>query len=492
MESKRQKKLSSRRSNLCKKFTIARSGMPNSIELMKRDDPDPLEVSDEPLDPKTKAGCRNFAFLVSSIVFSIGVSSAVWGWTAFSDTARAVEFRDWIVNHWRLLLVVVVLTSVPGMAKQIAAHLRIAYQNKYPDDMNLGADKWFSERLDQLRLNQDVARGPLKSVFGFINAYDPRRDPVILSYTVKDKETPIAWAIAAHELGHIVVHRKNPGWSALNLFNRSVLHFLTNVLPIWLLFSAFFATPLTVKIVFGALIVATSVGALVCIDDVLASRVAMREMRAEQKVSEPALMDIRRLLFAMFLTHGAPVIALATTLMFWAPLETLLLSGSFEVASPLAGTARIMTMILGAVLIALSLFNISKLTMKAEPSTFGFKLIHKWALIGLTFAFVFLTWDSSDTPLFVVAVFLAASLLHQVVTLLMVPWDVLKFPISFLLVLVHLFSEKIASKKSKAPTKTRNSYRFDDPDSIITHYTFSVLSNLAVVPVVVLWFLASI
>jgi Zn-dependent membrane protease YugP len=462
--------------------------MPDSRNLTGNE----IATLEEPTDEKANAGCGGCVVMMFSLFGGFGISFAIWGWAIFSTTSRALAVREWIDSNWELVLVVVVLMNLGNVAWQVAIRLRSAYVNKYPDDMDLGANEWFSHHLNQLRLGRNVEL-PLKSMFGAINTYDPRRNPVMLKWAVTDKKNPIAWTMAAHELGHVLVHRNHPGWSALNLISRSLLNYLVTVLPVWLLLSAFFATSLTVNIVFGALIVATAVGAVVCIDDVWASRVAMREMRAEAKVSAPALDDIRRLLVAVFATHGAPVAAFATTLLFWTPLKTLLPSGGYELADPLAGTARIATMGLGAALIALSMLNLSRQTMIVEPATWGFKVVREATAIFLTFAFVFLTWNSNGTSFFVVAIFLAASSLSRVLSLLMLPLNSLRIPSEVFLLFVKRFGEKLVLKTN--PTRLPNEakdQRFYDPDSYVTRYTFSVWSDLAVVPVVVLWFLSGI
>lgn len=137
-----------------------------------------------------------------------------------------------------------------------------------------------------------------------------------------------AYAIAAHELGHALIHARTPWLFRIALWCRPMGDFCFKWG--WLLLIAMVATGVVISLPLAQLFVAMAAAthALVAVDEAIASKLAMRELRAAGLDARQRWLARRYLLFAFISYAGHAVLAVAA-LMTWPQLEAWIGDGSF-------------------------------------------------------------------------------------------------------------------------------------------------------------------
>lgn len=178
------------------------------------------------------------------------------------------------------------------------------------------AGAWLIDRLGSVT-KISVARPPVHT---HLNAFVPSRNTILLSEHVVSEPTAGAYAVAAHELGHALLHQRAPRVFAALLWVRqqTARAFSAGTLLLW-------ATVLTgesrwIPLAPIAFLVAVALQLAVALDEALASVLAMRELR-RAGLDRDQRRVARRWLVTAFSTYAISAGAYLLPLLFWPQLS---------------------------------------------------------------------------------------------------------------------------------------------------------------------------
>jgi Zn-dependent membrane protease YugP len=368
------------------------------------------------------------AFVVASGLLLI---AGFWGSVVFSDRPLAQEIRAWGSVFWPIVLLVLLQTQLIGFAGRVLKLLQRKLDHKYPDDMDVHSGHWLEKRLRELGLAHDVeVSGAAEEFFRVVDAYDPSREIVFLSDVTYHKNDPTFWAIAAHELGHVLVHRPRKAWSFINMKSRFLFRQAMAVLPFWLLANTLYGSELGNSMILGLLVVGLVTGVCVVLDEAWASIHALRLLRDDDRIHMATSRDIALLLGSALSTYAAPLFVFAMYLIIWGPMSELLLNANFEVAQPLEGTQQ--AVVAGASLILLGfvgrdlwrLVRAHDLKIDLEPSfaSLLIELVRVVLILAAQVLFFGFVWNLGESDGFLIAALLAATRFGVSIMLLSVPF----------------------------------------------------------------------
>ncbi len=438
-------------------------------------------------------------FAVFSLVY-LFAGLGFWGWAIWSDADLAIAFRKWLGTFWPLLMIYLGPAILLKVASTVFIELQKLYDHKYPDDMDVHTGHWLEKRLEQTGLSHEIQVGGVKEpIFRVLDAYDPGRDIVFLGDITYHKKDPTFWAIAAHELGHAIVHREHKIWSKFSLFGRRFYRRLFSFLPLWAVIASLLASELAATLFFAQLGVAIFSGVLVCIDEWWASHKALIEMSADDRVQPDTVADIRRLLLAAFSTYAAPLVAMLVMAAFSMPLWELLTSGTFRVGNPLEGGSLLVAQGMGVALVLMALAAMFR-HLRSKPKTWNeivedldLTTVALWITYAVAnsvlFAFFFaLTWNAAQSTLYTLAIFVSASRLQLVFAVLEVPMNMVSALVGWA---VKLTINAPQEEVEDAPKIEKNMKRFDllTSKQDLTQQAQSIWIAATPIPLVVLWFM---
>ncbi len=178
------------------------------------------------------------------------------------------------------------------------------------------AGAWLLDRLGRVE-GIAVARTPSDVQ---LNGYLSSRNTILLSEDIVTESTPSAYAVAAHELGHALRHRRVPRVSAALSWSRRLhkLAFGAGTLLLWA--TVLTGEPRWISLAPLVFLVAVILQLAVTLDEALASVIAMRELRragldrAQRRVA-------RRYLISAFCTYAASAVAYLLPLVLWSQLS---------------------------------------------------------------------------------------------------------------------------------------------------------------------------
>ena len=246
------------------------------------------------------------------------------------------DLLDWLIVWWPIVAVAI----APKVLVQYAGYFFHGHMNhldhKYPDSMKEHAGYWTKQQIAKLRL-KDVEVGKAREPFlSGLDAYLPFRDKIVLGEKTYDKQDPTFWAIGAHELGHAIDFRRRRFLRPLSIGGRLGQQQLMSWLYAGLLTNTFFGWA-AANIVLNWIAIAAAVcGAIVLIDEALASIIAMRLLRTDERLDEATLGDLARHLFLAFGTYASVWLAVVATVVGWEHIATYIeANANFVPAEPL-------------------------------------------------------------------------------------------------------------------------------------------------------------
>jgi Zn-dependent membrane protease YugP len=195
--------------------------------------------------------------------------------------------------------------------------------------------------------------------------YHPRTRTIVLADTVRDEHTARAYAIAAHELGHALIDRAMPRLAAFTLACRSVGRLASMWGALALLVIALTGHAAWLPLPFALLLLAAFAHAAVALDELGASRIAMRELRrlsahrtaraaapravaasvaapVEAAEATEPLRAARRYLLAAFSTYGSQLVAALLPLYYWPRLRSFFGEGLLHPGAQLSARSSLL------------------------------------------------------------------------------------------------------------------------------------------------------
>lgn len=217
-------------------------------------------------------------------------------------------YLNWLAVWWPIIAAATLPhTMLQASTMGYRWHLN-HLDRKYPDVLDEHAGYWLKARVAAAGLADEVEVGKTKDlVLSGLDAYLPLRDKILLGDKTYDKQDPTYWAIAAHELGHAIDFRARPLLRPLSLVSRvtskQFVFWANAVLFGNILFGWSLANDVWWFLLVGALVT----GAVVLVDEALASRIGLKILGEEPRITPPMLKDLRRHLLVAFGTYFSSV-----------------------------------------------------------------------------------------------------------------------------------------------------------------------------------------
>lgn len=225
-------------------------------------------------------------------------------------------YLSWLAVWWPIIAV----ATLPHTMLQVSTmgyrwHLN-HLDRKYPDVLDEHAGYWLKARVAAAGLANEVEVGKTKEAdLSGLDAYLPLRDKILLGDETYDKQDPTYWAIAAHELGHAIDFRARPLLRPLSLISRvtskQFVFWANAVLFGNILFGWALASDVWWFLLVGALVT----GAVVLVDEALASRIGLKILSEEHRITPPMMKDLRRHLLVAFGTYFSGTFAVLLVLL---------------------------------------------------------------------------------------------------------------------------------------------------------------------------------
>ncbi len=200
-----------------------------------------------------------------------------------------------------------VFLTLVGVALQIATStayeiIRGRLDRAHPDTLPLTAGSWLRETIDRMGLAKlQVLVHPSKKTG--VDAFAPSAGTIVLSQLTYCKSDPSFWAIAAHELGHAIVHRSTWLVGAIFALARRGSTTLLGLAGTFALANILFRSHEVNRIVMSCAYAALALTAVVLVDEAAASIRAMRILREDGRLGPRDLGGARAALAAAFFTY---------------------------------------------------------------------------------------------------------------------------------------------------------------------------------------------
>jgi len=268
-------------------------------------------------------------FILLLVVVLVGALVLMWG--------SIDAYLAWLAVWWPILVIVAIPHTLGlWMVLVFRGHLN-HLDKKYPDAFDEHAGHWIKERIAALGLAEEIevgkAREPLHKG---LDAYLPLQNKIVLGHKTYDKQDPTFWAIAAHELGHALDFRARPLMRPLSLGSRIATRNLLSWANIVLLGNIFIGWAFASEVWWFLLIGALVTGAVVLVDEAIASRIGLRILGEDERITDAMMVDMKRHLGLAFGTYLAPNLAIIGILLGSAWISGYLEThASFEPAEPL-------------------------------------------------------------------------------------------------------------------------------------------------------------
>ena len=278
---------------------------------------------------------------------------------------------------------------------------------RFPDNLPVHAGGWVKEEIQKRGLSGVLRVIPLAggAKSKVTDAFWPSAARITLKAETYFKKDPGFWAIAAHELGHALIHQRRI-LSLLFLLSRLGYKLLgglgSTLLLVNLLYGSAEISAWALSLIRGGL----WLFGVVLLEELLASGWALSMLRAEARLTRGQWWGACMALAAAFLTYlgelVGQVIVLAQSDFFVGYFATY---KGFVAAPALSGFTWIVVLLL---LVALVLRGLALLLNLSKQRPITPQLIGQEAATGaLVMLLLWLVWDRSGTLEFIVAVMLA-------------------------------------------------------------------------------------
>lgn len=239
----------------------------------------------------------NHKFIFLTVFGFLGVLAATLHFVFGSIGA----YVDWLSIWWPIIVAATLphtLLQASGFALQW--HFN-RLDRKYQDVLDEHAGYWIKGRVAAAGLADEVEVGKTKEPFlRGLDAYWPLHHAILLGDKTYDRQHPTYWAVAAHELGHAIDFRARPLLLPLSIGSRATyrlfVFWANSVLLGNILFGWSVASDLWWFLLVGALVT----GAVILVDEAVASRIGLKILAEDDRITAPMIRDIKRHLLLAF------------------------------------------------------------------------------------------------------------------------------------------------------------------------------------------------
>jgi len=222
-------------------------------------------------------------------------------------TTEVGDLTGWVysVLDWPgLVLFILAWPMVSLVAAGLFNLIKIALDRLFPDTLPHGVLPYVRELLKQHDLLETVKvlKGP-----PMFNAFFPIGNAVILDRTILERKDPFFWAIGAHEVGHVLFYHRHPFIHKGMMIGRKLYKHVSKIGRMTFLAGAFFIGTSAADAAHSIIAASMIAGALVLIDEMLASAIALNLLR--KSLSPRQMWSATLGLLAAFGTYVASILA---------------------------------------------------------------------------------------------------------------------------------------------------------------------------------------
>ncbi len=322
-------------------------------------------------------------------------------------------------HHWGFYVALVLLQFVLSIG--IGTGYRVTHawlDRRHPDDLPTHAGQWLRETLVARGIDTKVRLWVVPQDAKTVDAFLPRADAIVLGQRTFFKNDPSFWAIAAHELGHVLVRLRAPWVHRIFLVARVGAKSVASIGAVFMLANILYGShELTLWALYGygcALVL----GGIVLIDEAAASVLALRVLAADSRLSKTQMRAARIALGAAFSTYlgtsAGQIIALLQSEYIARAVEA---SRHFSPGDRLAGATVVIVWMLIAVLAARGLLLLVRavkppaIAAKKPMAKLGVDLIFEICVALL----LWLVWDQTGEEVFIVSIALALIAMRRLI-----------------------------------------------------------------------------
>ena len=236
---------------------------------------------------------------------------------------------------WGPLLVLLALRVALPLVVVVAYKVVHAYlDRRIPDDLPLAAGDWAWEQSAALGLGLSVV---VRTGAGS-GAFNPPHRRIELPEETYLKRDPAFWATAAHELGHALLHQRQPGLAWLLYGYRRITDWAGRLAILFLVGALVYGSALALiaRVLLGVHIFLCLV---VVAEEVDASRRALQLLRQDGRVVGARMVSAYASLASALATYLAHLAARVALFAGWDAVATAVAGRQVVPAAPLAGAA---------------------------------------------------------------------------------------------------------------------------------------------------------
>ncbi len=210
-----------------------------------------------------------------------------------------------LARTWGVYIALSVVGFLLPLVTSVAYEMiRTRLDRMHPDTLPVSAGEWLRDQVAQRGLaDLRVLIHPDKQ--GGVDAYAPNATTILLSQLTFRKSDPTYWAIAAHELGHALVHRSARVLAVAFSVARSGKGVLLAIAGTLTLVNTLFRSQELNQVLMSCALGALAFSTVVLVDEAAASVRAMRVLRGDERLGPLELRAARHALWAAFGTYLA-------------------------------------------------------------------------------------------------------------------------------------------------------------------------------------------
>ncbi len=188
------------------------------------------------------------------------------------------RIRDWTGFFALLFLQRILVLLVASGYKRLKARIDATL----PDDLPIGAGPWLEEQIAKRQVAVRVIVDPSGGDEG--DAYFPAAKTLVLSREVWGKHDASFWAVAAHELGHVLVYRRSAVLRAFFLGARVASRALSQSAVMLLVGNVLYGIPEIDRVAFTLLFWSLAAHVVILVDETSASVVARNMLAGDERL----------------------------------------------------------------------------------------------------------------------------------------------------------------------------------------------------------------
>jgi Zn-dependent membrane protease YugP len=223
--------------------------------------------------------------------------------------------RYFLFGNWDYMGLVLLSAALGIVASTAYDRVRKRVDDKVPDDLREGGGSWVLSEIERRDLGIRVLVAPSEE--GEVDAYMPSAKTILLSRETFEKHDASFWAVAAHELGHALVHGRARLVDAVFSLARALHQGALSLAMFLVSANLLYARQDITALAHHVLILSLGARALVLVDEALASTIALRILAVDRAISRPAWIGALTTLLAAFMTYLAGFVGQIFLVLRW-------------------------------------------------------------------------------------------------------------------------------------------------------------------------------